>query len=181
MASNIRVFKSQIPWSPFLRTVITTANFKRFCIGDDAEYMKYLRTQVVRNEGGWFFYAEDARGFSRYLDTNNHRSRSLLGLTVASVRNGVLCFHVYWSHSYRDQDLLHIADIAYAVCSHFKKLNVQNVVFPLPSQLTGLAGDNAVRQSDEHQRELVWYKFSLRNFVDFTQSTLRERIAAKAA
>lgn len=179
--NNIRVFNSTFWWSPFLRTVKDTANFKRFSISNTTdEYIEYLRHQVVGNEHGQFFFAEDKWTYDCSVTMRKEGARKPLAMTAVSVRKSVLYFHFYWSSSYRPEDLLVIKDIADAVCKYFGRANPQHVMLPLPIELHGTFGDYAKGIVDEHRRKLVWYEFTFKNFVSYTQFILPERTVRTA-
>ncbi len=156
--SNVMVFKSCFWWSPFLRTVSASADFKRFCInGDVSSYVEQMRRTVIGKEKGFFFYAVD------------RNTNGLLAISAVSQRGNELYVHFYWASNYHKSERPLIKNIFDQVRQNFPPSSISAVMFPVPIESLGVWDGYGKRVYDEHKRRIVWYKFPLKDFATFTQ------------
>jgi hypothetical protein len=156
--SSTAVLRSCFWWSPFLRTVAASADFKRFCIDDDVKaYVEYIRRTAIGKEKGHFYYAVD------------ETTKGLQAVAVASVRANVLYVHFYWASSYRRIERPLVKIIFDVARKDFFSTSITHVMFPVPIESIGVWDGYGARVHDDFKRRIVWYKFPIKDFSAFAQ------------
>lgn len=163
--NSVSVFRSDIWWVPFLRTAKSSSDFNRFRIGDNVdEYVRALWVQVVLVEKGQFFFAFDKI------------TGKVRAATAVTMRGNVLYVHFYWSMSYHPKDEALIKDIFDEVCNRYRLSRIGFVQLPVPIEAIGKWDRLAGRIYDEHSRRIVWYKFAIDHFRQFTEYVASDKV-----